>query len=70
MISNVGALGGVKNKEEVKSFFEHVGLYVGLIVYTAAGAKVKSYHWREISDIKTKTEESFELDIYNQFVRL
>ena len=42
MISNVGALGGVKNKEEVKSFFEHVGLYVGLIVYTAAGAKVKS----------------------------
>ena len=46
MISNVGALSGVKNKEEVKSFFEHVGLYVGLIVYTAAGAKVKMKSFR------------------------
>lgn len=40
MISNVRTLGRDKSKEEAKSFLEHVGLYVGLIAYTAAGAKV------------------------------
>ena len=28
--------------ENVKSAVEHVGLYVGLVIFTAAGAKVKS----------------------------
>ena len=40
MISNVGGLSRGKDNKEVKSFFEHVALYIGLIVYTAAGAKV------------------------------
>ena len=40
MISNVGGLSRGKDNKEVKSLFEHVALYIGLIVYTAAGAKV------------------------------
>lgn len=30
----------LKNFKNVKSFVEHISLYVGLVVYTAAGAKV------------------------------
>ena len=29
--------------ENVKSAVEHVGLYVGLVIFTAAGAKVNLY---------------------------
>ena len=29
--------------ENVKSAVEHVGLYVGLVIFTAAGAKVNGY---------------------------
>ena len=29
--------------ENVKSAVEHVGLYVGLVIFTAAGAKVNYY---------------------------
>lgn len=32
----------LKNFKNVKSFVEHISLYVGLVVYTAAGAKVGS----------------------------
>jgi hypothetical protein len=39
MLSNVRTV-DLKNFENVKSVFEHVSLYVGLVVYTAAGAKV------------------------------
>ncbi len=40
MLSNVRTI-DLKHYENVKSVFEHVGLYVGLVVYTAAGAKVE-----------------------------
>ena len=39
MLSNVQTF-DIKHYENVKSFFEHIGLYVGLVAYTAAGAKV------------------------------
>ena len=39
MLSNVQTY-DIKNYENVKSFFEHIGLYLGLVAYTAAGAKV------------------------------
>ena len=42
--------------ENVKSAVEHVGLYVGLVIFTAAGAKVKSgffcsVHARHLSSL-------------------
>ena len=43
MLSNVQTY-DIKNYENVKSFFEHIGLYLGLVAYTAAGAKV--IDWR------------------------
>ncbi len=39
MLSTVRTL-DLRHFENVKSVVEHVSLYVGLIVYTAAGAKV------------------------------
>ena len=39
MLSNVQTF-DIKHYDNVKSFFEHIGLYVGLVAYTAAGAKV------------------------------
>ena len=36
MLSNVQTY-DIKNYENVKSFFEHIGLYLGLVAYTAAG---------------------------------
>ena len=39
MLTNVRAL-DLKNVANVKSAVEHVGLYIGLVVFTAAGAKV------------------------------
>ena len=39
MLSTVRTL-DLKHFENVKTAFEHVSLYVGLVVYTAAGAKV------------------------------
>ena len=39
MFSNAKTL-DFKNLDNVKSVVEHVALYVGLIVFTAAGAKV------------------------------
>ena len=39
MLSNVQTF-DIKHYENVKSFFEHIGLYVGLVAYTAVGAKV------------------------------
>lgn len=39
MLSTVRTL-DLKHFENVKTVFEHVSLYVGLVVYTAAGAKV------------------------------
>ena len=40
MLTNVRHL-DLKNLENVKTAFEHVSLYVGLVIFTAAGAKVK-----------------------------
>ena len=40
MLTNVRHL-DLKNLENVKTVFEHVSLYVGLVIFTAAGAKVK-----------------------------
>ena len=42
MFSNAGPWDG-NNLENVKSAVEHVGLYVGLVVFTAAGAKVSHF---------------------------
>lgn len=39
MLSNVRTL-DLKNLGNVKTAVEHVSLYVGLVVFTAAGAKV------------------------------
>ena len=39
MLSTVRTI-DLKHFENVKSAFEHISLYVGLVVYTAAGAKV------------------------------
>ena len=39
MLTNVRTL-DLNNLDNVKSAVEHVGLYVGLVVFTAAGAKV------------------------------
>ena len=39
MITNVQTLDW-KNLQDVKSAVEHIGLYVGFVVFTAAGAKV------------------------------
>ena len=39
MLTNVRHL-DLKNLENVKTAFEHVSLYVGLVIFTAAGAKV------------------------------
>ena len=41
MLTNVRHL-DLKNLENVKTVFEHVSLYVGLVIFTAAGAKVGS----------------------------
>ena len=41
MLSTVRTL-DLKHFENVKSLMEHVSLYVGLVVYTAAGAKVQT----------------------------
>ncbi len=39
MLSTVRTL-DLAHFENVKTIFEHISLYVGLVVYTAAGAKV------------------------------
>jgi hypothetical protein len=42
MLSTVRDLNlDLQHFENVKSALEHISLYVGLVVYTAAGAKVK-----------------------------
>ncbi len=40
MLSTVRTL-DLAHFEDVKSIFEHLSLYVGLVVYTAAGAMVR-----------------------------
>jgi hypothetical protein len=40
MLSTVRTL-DLKHFENVKTLFEHVSLYVGLVIYTAVGAKVR-----------------------------
>ena len=42
MLSTVRTL-DLRHYENVKTVFEHISLYIGLVVYTAAGAKVKKY---------------------------
>ena len=49
MLTNVRAL-DLKNVANVKSAVEHVGLYIGLVVFTAAGAKV-NFLWNNYSII-------------------
>ena len=41
--------------ENVKSAVEHVGLYVGLVIFTAAGAKVKSGFFNSTPYYKTSS---------------
>ena len=41
MLSRGNQLVDFKHFENVKSLFENVSLYIGLIAYTAAGAKVR-----------------------------
>ena len=57
MLSNVQTY-DIKNYENVKSFFEHIGLYLGLVAYTAAGAKVIGTLPQFISRLPASTVQS------------
>ena len=52
MLSTVRTI-DLKHFENVKSAFEHISLYVGLVVYTAAGAKVNLDYFSS-SDVNVK----------------
>ena len=60
MLSNVQTF-DIKHYDNVKSFFEHIGLYVGLVAYTAAGAKVNCRLLRPIQSIFDPKVTSLEL---------
>ena len=41
----------VETLERVKEVLEHLSLYIGLAIYTALGAKVDDFCWKEISNL-------------------
>ena len=51
MLSRGNQLVDFKHFENVKSLFENVSLYIGLIAYTAAGAKVRSSRLQGVNSI-------------------
>ena len=61
MLTNV-RFEDLKNIENVKTAVEHISLYVGLVVFTALGAKVG---FRKLSSRKSKNSKKTQINVKN-----
>ena len=61
MLTNV-RFEDLKNIENVKTAVEHISLYVGLVVFTALGAKVG---FRKSGSSKSKNSKKTQIDVKN-----